>query len=174
MKVKATSLFNTILIIIVLHYNFQQVYGQEKVNITTGFGLLELLNIGIKYQSNQTQVGLSVGSIPVGSEEKIISISSDIYYHFGGFSELTNVRPWYGRMGVNFLRDETASIIDKRVFLNMRVGRHFNISKKVGIQFDLGVAFQLHHEEIRKKPSINIDFELLFIPSLGIGLFYRI
>ena len=176
MKTKVKSSFNTLLIILLLIYNAQQVLGQEKVNVTTGFGLPELLNIGIKYQHNQTQIGLSIGSLPLGSEENIISISSDIYYHFGGFSELTNVRPWYGRIGVNYLRDETEYIIDKYVFLNARVGRDINISKKIGIQIGMGALFQLHNERVEKKPSSGWNFDLEFpvLPSLGIALFYRI
>ncbi|HSI78097.1 MAG TPA: hypothetical protein VK957_19525 [Lunatimonas sp.] len=153
-----------------------QVYGQEKLNISTGLGMPELLNIGVRYQIDQTQLGLSVGSMPLGSNENIVSISGDVYYHFGGFSELSNRRLWYGRIGLNYLRDENVNRIDKYVYLNTRLGRDFNISKKIGIGIDFGAIFQLSNEVIMKKPSSgwSIGFDFPVLPSLGIGLFYRI
>ena len=177
MKEKVKPLSSILLIITFLFCYSNQVFGQEKVNISAGFGIPELLNIGVRYQSNQTQIGLSVGLIPLGSNENIISILGDVRYHFGGFSELSSRRPWYGRIGLNYLRDETGSNIDKYLYLNTRIGRDFNISNKIGIEIDVGAGFQLSHERIRKKPPgwlSNIDIKVPVIPSIGIGLFYRI
>ena len=175
MKDKVKLLSNILLIITFLFSHSNQVFGQEKVNLSTGFGIPELLNIGVRYQLSQVQIGLSVGSIPVPNEN-IISISGDVYYHFGGFSELSNRRLWYVKIGLNYLRDETESVIDKYLYLNTRVGRDFNISNKIGIEIDVGAIFQLDNEVIRKKPPSgwNIDIEMPVIPSIGIGLFYRI
>jgi len=177
MKNKMQLLTYILLFITFLFSCNYRVFGQEDVNISTGFGFPELINIGVRYQSNQTQIGLSIGAMPLGSNENIISISGDIYYHFGGFSELSNRRPWYGRIGLNYLRDENENIIDKYFFLNTRLGRDFNISKKIGIEIDVGAIFRLSNKEIRKKPSSgwNIDTKPpVVFPSLGIGLFYRI
>lgn len=81
-----------------------------------------------------------------------------------------------GMEGLDYLRDETEYMIDKYLYLNTRIGRNFNISKKIGIVIDVGAIFQLSKEEIRKKPSRRLfnNLELLVLPSLGIGLFYRI
>lgn len=179
MKHKLVSLFYTSFLLILYLYNVHGVYGQEKFNLTTGIGLPELINIGMKYQVNQSQIGLSVGSFPVGSNENIISISTDYYYHFGGLSELNKVRPWYAKVGLNYLRDETETIIDKYVFLNTRIGRDFNISKKIGIQLDIGLLIELQNEQERKIPindswNLNLDLDFPILPSIGIGLFYRI
>ncbi|SIN65344.1 hypothetical protein [Algoriphagus halophilus] len=183
MKNKSKVLTYLFLIITSLFSWINQVYGQEKLNISTGFGLPELLNIGMRYQIDQTQIGLSVGSLPLGSNESVVSISGDFYYHFGGFSELSNRRPWFGRIGLNYLRDETESIIHKDFYLNTRIGRDFNISKKIGIEIGIGAIFILSDKEINKNTSnsagtwtggwtFDLDFPVL--PSLGIGLFYRI
>lgn len=165
-----------ILLIITFSFNYSnQVFGQEKVNISIGIGLPELLNINVRYQLKQSQIRIGFGTLPL-KEESLISISGDFYYHFGGFSELSNRRPWYGRIGLNYLRDETESIIDKYLFLNTRIGRDFNISNKIGIEIDIGTGIRLKNEVIRKKPSSGwiIAIEVPFIPSIGIGLFYRI
>ena len=177
MKNKVKPLSSILLIVIFLFSFGNQAFGQEKINLSTGFGIPELMNIGVRYQLEQVQIGLSVGSIPI-KNENVISISGDVRYHFGGISELSNRRPWYGRIGLNSLREETQFIIHKYMFLNTRIGRDFNISDKIGIEIDLGVGFQLSHDKTIKNPPSGwfwlIDIEPIAIPSFSIGLFYRI
>lgn len=91
-----------------------QLFGQEKVNISLGMGIPELLNLGIRYQIKQVQAGISFGTLPTNTES-LISVSGDIYYHFGGISELSNRRPWYGRIGLNYLQENTNSFNDKKL-----------------------------------------------------------
>jgi len=174
MKDKMKLVFYILLIVTFSISFVHQGFGQGKVNISAGFGIPELLNIGVRYQLNQVQIGLSVGSMPV-EDESIISILGDVRYHFGGYSKLSSRRPWYGRVGLNYIRDETEYKIDKYIYLNSRIGREFNISNKIGIEIDAGAIFQLSNEEERKKPSsgwnLNLDFPVL--PSFGIGLFYH-
>lgn len=151
-----------------------QLCGQEKVNISAGVGLPELLNLGGRYQLQQAQIGIGFGFMPL-KDESLISVSGDVYYHFAGSSKLSNRRPGYGRIGVNYLRDETKTLVGKYLYLNLRIGRDFNVSKKIGIQRDAGAMFQLFHEEIRKEPSYGwVDLEFPVVPCFGIVLFYRI
>ena len=174
MKASARLLFQIFLIINILVGSIYQVSGQRKVNITTGFGIPDLFNVGVCYQLDQVQVGLSFGTMP---NENTISISGDVYYHYGGFSKLSDRRPWYFMIGVNYLRYETESIIDKNLHLNTRIGRDLNISKHLGLDIGLGAIFQIRHHKITKKPSdswFDFDFEFPVLPSFGIGLFYKI
>lgn len=149
--------------------------GQEKVNISAGLGLPEMLNLGLHFQQDQVQIGFSVGTMPLDGES-IISVSGDMYYHFAGSSVLSNRRPWYGRAGLNYLRNETNNFIDKYIYLNLRIGRDFNISEKFGINFDAGAIFELYNEEIRKVPPSgwNIDINFPVLPALGLRFFYRL
>jgi hypothetical protein len=104
------------------------------------------------------------------------SFSGDVRYYFGGLSKLSDRPPWYGKIGLNYLRDETESFIDKYLYLNTRVGREFNISGKFGIEIEAGAIFELSHERIRKQPSIswwNLDFSAPVLPSVQLGLFYK-
>jgi hypothetical protein len=152
-----------------------QSFGQEKVNISAGFGLPELLNVGVRYQLKQTQMGIGFGFMPM-KNESVISFSGDAYYHFAGLSELSDRRLWYGRIGLNYMRDETKTLVDKYIYLNLRIGRDFNISKKFGVEIDAGAIFELFNDKLRKEPSSawNFDLEFPVLPSFGIGLFYRI
>ena len=144
--------------------------GQKQLNMSLGIGFPELLNIGLRYQIDQTQIGISYGSISADG----ISVSGDVYYHFGGFSKLSYRRPHYQRIGLIYYREETESSIDKYLFLNLRVGSDINISRKVGIEIDAGILIKLSEEEIEKKPSWDLVTVPTVLPCIGIGVFYRI
>lgn len=175
MKTENNLLYNFILFSIFSFCCANQLFGQEKVNISAGMGIPELLNVGVRYQLKQAQIGISFGSVPV-KDESIFSVSGDVYYHFAGLTKLSNRRPWYGKVGLNYLRDETKTLLDKYLYLNLRIGRDFNISKKIGIEIDAGAIFQLFNKTIRFQPpgGWNLDIKFPVIPSFGIGLFYRI
>jgi hypothetical protein len=175
MKYPGNLLYNLMLFSIFLFCCGNQSFGQEKVNISAGIGLPQFLNIGVRYQLKQTQVGIGLGTMPV-KDEGIVTVSGDISYHFAGSSELSDRRPWYGRIGLNYLRDETRTLVDKYLYLNLGIGRDFNISKKIGIGIGAGAIFQLFHDTKRKEPSSGwgLDINFPVLPGFGIGLFYRI
>lgn len=64
------------------------------------------------------------------------------------------------------------------MYLNLRIGRDFNISHKVGIEIDVGAIFQLSKDGIRNDLSSvsNLDWDTAVpvLYSIGIGVFYRI
>ncbi len=174
MRDKVKHVFFMIMIVTFSFSFVDQGFGQGKVNISAGIGISELLNIGVRYQLDQFQIGLSVGSLPL-KDESIISVLGDVRYHFAGLSRFSDLRSWYARIGLNYLRDETESMIDKYLYLHTRIGRDFNITDKIGIDVDAGVIFQLSNEKIMKKPSgsFNLDLEYPVLPGIGIGFFYR-
>ena len=177
MKSVNNTLYNLILCFIFLLCCGANTSGQEKVNISTGIGFPELINLVVYYQHKQIQAGLGFGFYPESENNNLISAFGDIFIHFAGSSELSNRRPWYGRVGLNYLRDENKDRIWIHHYLNLRFGRDFNISKKIGINIDGGVIFE-QFSKIKYKESSGgsmfgpISFPLL--PSVGIGLFYRI
>jgi len=153
-----------------------KVFGSEKINVTAGFDVPELWNIGVRCQLSQTQIGVSYGLMSCTGAERLLSISSDIYYHFGGKTKLSERRPWYIRAGLNYVYHETAAYIGKGLFFKLRAGRDLNISKKVGIEIDAGPLFWVLKKETRKKPPGWLDFDIYIplLPSIGIAVFYRI
>ena len=145
----------------------QNVQGQEKLNLAVGIGFPELINAGLRYQLGQTQLGLSFG---VAGEST--AISGDVFYHFGGRSELSYRRPWYFRTGLTYERVETSDWISNAVWISPRIGRDFNLSERIGIAADLGAAFQLSYEEIRKEPGEAWNWPIF--PSFSLSLFFRL
>lgn len=152
-----------------------QVYSQEKLNLSLGIGLPELLNIGTRYQIKQTQLGITIGSLPLNNES-IFSVTGSVYYHFAGISKLSIRRLWYGRVGLNYFREEPKSVINEFLYLNLQIGRDINISKKFGIDVNGGLIVELFHKKIRKTPpgEFDFNFEIPIFPSIGIDLFYRL
>ena len=162
------------LILLITIFTSWQVSAQEKVIVSGGFGFPELFHIGVRYPLKQWQFGISFGSIPV-KDETILSISSDIFYHFGGISRSSGRHPWYARLGLNYLRDESESLIDQYGYFVFRVGRDIPISRNIDIGIDAGVMVQLFKKEIEKKSQSHwLDLNFPILPSFGITLFYRI
>ncbi|MCB0456624.1 MAG: hypothetical protein KDC91_02695 [Flavobacteriaceae bacterium] len=175
MKAKRIS-YVGLLLCFALLINTHQFFGQEKFNVSIGTGFPELLNLGVRYQFNQSQLGLNLGTVPLGKNNAYYSLSSDYFYHFGGQSKLTHRRPWYARAGLSYIHSEGEYEILKILFFNPRIGRDFNISKKIGVNFDIGLIFELYRDEIEKKQHDSLlTFESpITFPSLGFGIFYRL
>ena len=140
-------------------------------SISAGFGIIDLLNLAFRYQNEQTQIGISLGTMPIRNEN-LFSASGDFYYHFAGLSYFTYRRPWYGRIGLNYLKDETEYSVNKYTYLSLRLGRDFNFSSRAGIEIDAGPCFQLSHKQTIKEPTW-FNFEFPIVPTLDIVLFYR-
>jgi len=168
MKSKVKTLTGTMLILALLLCSGRQMSGQEKVNISAGIGLFETLNIGIRYQVNQSQLGLSIGTWPPEADSwldlnSLISISGDFFYHFGGFSEFSDLRPWYGRIGLDFVRVGWNDEIDNNLQSHFRIGRDFYFSRAFGFSLDAGVGFFIVNES---------DMSPV-LPAMGASIFYR-
>src|SRR5210317_2182830 len=95
-KVKTFSCF--LVVITVLCSSGYKVYGQGKINISAGFGIPECLNVGLGFEFDQVQIGLSAGIFPA-NDESMNSFSGDLRYYFAGFSKPSDRPPWYGKIG---------------------------------------------------------------------------
>ena len=148
-------------------------FAQEKVKLSVGFGVPELLNIGVRIPIKQTQIGFSFGTLPQKYRYSL-SFSGDFYMHFGGTSKFSDRHPWYSRAGFNYLRSETSTLIYKYLYFNLRIGREISISKKIGMELDIGPAFKLFYDRIEKSPTEIYTYPYQFFPSFGIAVFYRL
>jgi len=159
-----------ITLILVLFYI--QSTAQSNFKISTGIGLMELINMGVDYQIKQSEVGINIGTWP--NQINGFSFMANYYYHFAGKSRFSDVRPWYVRAGMSLLRDKSKYSIDYKYVTSLRFGREFNFSDKIGIAIDAGVCYYLYHNVIVLEddpfPTGRI---LYFLPSGCIKAFYR-
>lgn len=84
MKYKVKPLFYILIFIYSLLSSGNQLFGQEKINMSLGIGFPEFINVGIRYQLKQTQLGFGFGYMPIigkiileETDNKMISILSD-------------------------------------------------------------------------------------------------
>ena len=167
MKNKVKTISIILLIITLLFSSGGQMSGQGKATISGGIGFPDLINIGLKYRVlNQANIGLNIGFFPSNKNTysfvswgTLLSFAGDFYYHFAGSSEFSEMRPWYGRIGLNYIKDIHYS---SNSFLTpyLRIGRDFYLNKNDGISIDLGVGKVL-------------TLEHLFVPALGISYFHQ-
>jgi len=159
-----------------------QLFGQGNVSLSSGIGIPELINVGMQYRIEQTQVGIGFGYLPSSSPSSdtpaiisygtLMSLSGDIYYHFGKLpksSDLTD-HPWYVRFGFAYTREERIDKDNSVFFLYPRIGRDINISKRVGIGIDLGINL-IHYIT---DTSVPVYLSLFGLPGAGIRVFCRI
>lgn len=160
-------------------------YAQEteKINLSAGLGYPELINVGVRFQLEQSQLGLYIGT-KASSEASGFSVGGDYYYHFGGSSDFSTRKPWFVKTGLNYLHEKDEYDDNKYVLLVPRIRRDFNLSSKVGIALEAGIIVVLYRKETELKPDdINDLIGLLYgfydvlppiFPSLGVTLFYRL
>lgn len=156
------SKYFSLLFVFILGYG-NQTFAQDKFNISGGFGFPDLANIGVRFQVKQDtlQLGISVG---IGQEIQVIS--GDVFYHFGGYSKLSNRRPWYLKGGVNIIHETHEEFSDWGLLFNLRLGRDINLSKKVGLNLEAGLGYSPFVDMLMEETRV--------IPSFGLYFFYRI
>jgi hypothetical protein len=175
MKNRVKTLYCILLIVSLLFSSGGQMFGQGKVNISAGIGFPDLLNIGIKYRVlNQVKIGLSIGYMLPNKQNNVadqffwgnlLSFAGDIYYHFAGSSKFSDMRPWYGRIGFNYIRDLRHHLYDnegKYLYSYLRFGRDCYLNKNDGISIDAGLGINLYGYE-----------GFSFIPAIGVCYFHR-
>lgn len=176
MKSKSRFPYRNFILVALLCCTCGKVFSQEKYNITVGAGLPESFNVGIWYQFKNSQAGGTIGYMPSPYTPYVI-ISTAYITHFAGHTELSNRQPWYMRFGLDYMRSENSLWIKEEGFLNIRVGRDFNFTKRVGFSIDGGLVFWLLHNSIDKHPQPNkwnLDAIIPVLPTIGTRFFYRL
>lgn len=135
--------------------------------IAPGVGFTELINLGLTFRvADQARVGFSVGWWPPSTEGwfgwgHLFVITGDFYTHFGGSSEYSTLRPWFARIGINYVREAEYSYF---LPVYLRVGRELNIDENSGISIDAGVGYNLIYKS---------EGTAAVLPVFGICFFHR-
>jgi len=153
--------------------------GQDRdnLNVSIGIGPNESSDIGIRFQKNQMQYGLGFGtnfSQRSGTNRSEI-FTGEFFYHFAGKAELSTRRPWYLRNGLILFKNDTYYLRTLTWLFNPRLGREFNISKRIGISLDGGIVTRIKKSSKKIGPNPRYDDvdESPIFPSFGLNFFYR-
>lgn len=151
--------------------------GQEKFNISAGVGYPELLNLGLRFQLEQSQWGIYGGALPADND-KGFSLGVDYYYHYGGTSNFSSRRPWFVKAGLNYYYIEEPFNENTYVLLLPRIGRDLNLSPRIGIALDGGLFIVLVRSEEDREPGELSPWASGNLPAIGPGfslnVFYRL
>ena len=157
-----------------MHSQDSIVIRSKSIRPIIGMSIPELLHIGVRYQMDDLQYGLNIGSFPADNES-IITYSADVIWHMFGEKNALKDKPWYGKIGYTFMREETEFEINTWSYAHMRFGHEFALSNFLALHIDAGLMFELQHDEIEKKPRnswLNFDFNFPVLPSIGITTAY--
>jgi hypothetical protein len=162
-----------LLIVLILPVN--KVFSQSKFELSGGLGVPEYNNLKLRYGKN-LQVGACVhfwydkgGGI--FSEYYSWSFSAEILYHFAGKSKYAEKPTWYLLVGLGYYHIDLLIDLPHEEYdigVYPRIGRNIYFSKKMGINFDVGLFLPLSAQEGYEP----YDFRLL--PSGSISFFMRL
>jgi hypothetical protein len=147
----------------------------QSLLVTAGIGFIDLTHAGVKLEIKQFQAGFTVGNALI--DKKVVYTSSlDLYYHFAGKSKEVKVKPWYIRAGMNYYKNETLLSRNDIWFMKARLGREFNLSKRIGFFAEGGAVILVIHTYKDKDPNDDTENRIDFTPyqpSMAAGMFYR-
>lgn len=137
-----------------------------------GFGYPELVYVGLQSYRNTFQFGAGAGTLP-GYDHSIFSAFIQGGYHFGGKAKYNLIPPWYAKTLLGYGYEESSTTTWYSVFLSPRIGRNFYFGKKTGIDFEMGISFEIWEKKVERYPSDwNFDFDFPVVPTISFGFFY--
>jgi len=137
---------------------------KTKLDFVGGVGFPEYFHAGIRYQYYEYfDLGFYYGGGMGISNTIIRTWNFDHLIHFGPYSYFSNKPVWYARQG--FTRSiQTSDRVYKYSFINLGLGRSFNISSVLGLNLDLGTAikFSANYYETRWnwRPLIRLQINI--------------
>jgi hypothetical protein len=147
-----------------------KVYSQDKLELSIGVGMPDLPNLKIKYGQN-IQVGASIGIYTFewyGNNVVDWAGIAQITYHFSGKSKYVEQKPWYVSGGLGFF---DLGVIEPYEQYDIGfipgIGRTINFSKKIGINYSIGLFLPLSASE-------GSSYHFNIIPSGNISFFIRL
>ncbi len=166
-----------LLLVLISYSNLSRGQDRDNLNISIGIGPNESSDIGIRFQKNQMQYGIGFGtnfSQRRGTNRPEI-FTGEFFYHFAGMAEFSTRRPWYLRNGLILFKDETFDLRTLTWLFNPRIGREFNVSKRIGISLDAGIitSIKSSSKEIGPNPQYNDETVFPIFPSAGLNFMYR-
>lgn len=156
------------------------IIAQNQFNLTGGTGTPEMVNVGLRMEVDQYQYGISIGINP-GYKNDNFNMSGDFYYHFGGRSAHTYLRPWFVKTGLTYMSSEGEWEKRMNLLFVARLGREFNLTSQFGIALEAGIMLMLMDRNVAKKErtdAVTGDLDLIgsgfILPSAGLKFFYRL
>ena len=116
---------------------------KSKLDVVCGASAREYYHLGLRYQYiDNFQLGLYYGNSLGINSKTIYTYSINNLIHFGEHSFYSNRSVWYARQGYTYAIKEEGTETTYFSFINIALGREFNVSEKVGFNVDGGLIIQ--------------------------------
>ena len=79
----------------------------------------------LRYQHNEFQTGVSLGSFIPIFDERTFTASADIFYNFAESFHFSEHRLWNVRGGLHYFCFETTEVIERNLYFNTRIGNGY-------------------------------------------------
>lgn len=136
------------------------VFGQQNENrfeTKIGYGYYQGFNIGLNYfYTERLKVGLGLGShlnLPPFENENHINIQIENTLFFGQHTK-QNVGGWYFNQQLMYWEQGQNNDRWKIISLGLNIGKTIPITKKLGLDLEIGPAFNMV-VDIERDPSIE-------------------
>lgn len=124
-------------------------FGQENENrfeTKIGYGYYQGFNIGLNYfYTEKLKIGLGVGShleLPPATNEKHFNIQIENTLYFGQLTK-QNIGRWYFNQQLMYWEHGERVFRWKVLSLGLNIGRTIPITNKLGIDLEIGPAFNM-------------------------------
>jgi hypothetical protein len=158
---------------------FTETNAQERINISAGVGTTEALNLGIRFQLKQSQIGFTIGSypyklngLPTGTSPYGV-FSTSYYHHFAGRTRYSIRKPWFYKVGISYLRGVEEDVIYKRGTVNLTLGRDLNLNKRFGVNICAGAAIIPYSVHTSDDVVYQDGTGIQPYPILELSVYYR-
>lgn len=162
-------------IFIILTVIVNQLLAQSESDnwrVNAGLGITDLLHFGVHRQvSKHNAIGIEIGSVFLGSENWLITLDHE--YYFGKSVKKDKLETWYLGQRLNYLYERDLYNEWQTVYANLAIGRYFNLTRRFGIKFDLGVFLLIKQFHKELEPSIVIGDTPAVLPNARMQFFYR-
>ncbi len=142
-----------------------------------GGGVLEFLHGGFRYVDQHWGIGGYGGGLPgSSSSQSTWTIGVDGYYFFHDGTPAGRSRPWYVRVGGQYLSDRTSTVDDRYWMLTVRLGKQFDVTEQFSWWVDAGAQVKLSRNRsvsadiTNIQPGLNISLPVF--PAASVGIVY--
>jgi hypothetical protein len=147
----------------------------ERFDINGGISASDFINVGMRYEFNQNQVGINIGVKP----EKYTIKSLSYYRHTFGKSKHTTLKPWFAKAAVSYFKDTQeppfTNIFQRTIIARLHAGRHIYFSKRIGFMFAVGPIYRISFKrEYKNGGTLPGKMPNDFFPaSIDLALFFK-
>ncbi len=147
------------------------------IGVSIGGGLMELAHLGLHVNGDHWGTRVFVGQLPGQSSNRTtFSAGADVFYFYHDGTPAGKSRPWYLRGGLAYLEDQTTTVDDRYLFLNLRLGKQFLITEHLFVVMDAGALVKVKRSRTVSGDVLSIDpgfnISLPVFPAVSVSLGY--